>query len=84
MTKQELFERLSSILQETFDIHADKICLEARLYEDLDVDSIDAVDMIVQLRPLLGKRLQPDAFKSVRTLNDVVETVYGLLNDPTT
>ncbi len=84
MTKTELFERLSSILQDIFDIPAEKIRLEARLYEDLDVDSIDAVDMIAQLRPLLGKRLQPDAFKSVRTLNDVVETVYGLLNDPTT
>ncbi|MDZ7918791.1 acyl carrier protein [Rhodoferax sp.] len=84
MTKQELFERLRTILQDTFDVPSEKIHLEARLYEDLDVDSIDAVDMIVQLRPLLGKRLQPDAFKSVRTLHDVVETVYGLLNDPTT
>lgn len=79
MSKQELFERLSAILRETFDTDPAKIVPEARLYEDLDIDSIDAVDMIVKLRPLLGKRLQPDAFKSVRTLQDVVDAVHGLL-----
>ncbi|MDK2124926.1 acyl carrier protein [Parachitinimonas caeni] len=82
MTKQEMFDRLSAILQETFDIDADRIKPESRLYEDLDIDSIDAVDLIVKLKPIAGKRLQPDAFKSVRTLQDVVDALYGLMNDP--
>ena len=82
MTKQEMFDRLSAILQETFDIDADRIKPESRLYEDLDIDSIDAVDLIVKLKPIAGKRLQPDAFKSVRTLQDVVDALYGLLNEP--
>ena len=79
MTKPELFEKLRTILLETFDTDPSKIVPEARLFEDMDIDSIDAVDLIVKLRPLLGKRMQPDAFKSVRTLADVVDAVYVLL-----
>ncbi|AUH50898.1 acyl carrier protein [Chromobacterium sp. ATCC 53434] len=81
MTKDELFERLSKVLQETFEIEADAIRPDARLREDLDIDSIDAVDLIVQFRPLIGKRLQPDVFKSVRTLQDVVDALHGLMQE---
>ena len=80
MNQQEIFERLSSILQETFDIEPERITPQARLMEDLDIDSIDAVDLIVKLRPLVGKRLQPEAFKSVRTLQDVVEALHQLIS----
>lgn len=80
MTKQEIFDRLSAILQETFDIDAGRIKPESRLYEDLDIDSIDAVDLIVKLKPIAGKRLQPEAFKAVRTLQDVVDALHTALN----
>ncbi len=83
MTEQEIFERLSSILQDTFEISAERITPESRLYEDLDIDSIDAVDLIVKLKPLVGSRLNPEAFKAVRTLQDVVTALHGLLIDPT-
>jgi len=79
MTDQDIFERLRAILTEIFDIDAERITPEARLYEDLDIDSIDAVDLIVRLKPLVGKRLQPDAFKAVRTLQDVIDALQGLL-----
>lgn len=82
MTQQEIFERLSSILQETFGIAPERITPQARLNEDLDIDSIDAVDLIVKLRPLVGKRLQPEAFKSVRTLQDVVDALHTLISQP--
>ncbi len=83
MTKQEIFEYLSKILQEAFDIPSENIKPESRLNEDLDIDSIDAVDLIVKLKPIAGKRLHPDAFKSVRTLQDVVDALHSLLNTPT-
>ena len=82
MEKQEIFERLSAILQDSFEIDAADIKPGSRLYEDLDIDSIDAVDLIVKLKPLVGKRLQPEVFKSVRTLQDVVDAVHALLNTP--
>jgi acyl carrier protein len=84
MTKDDIFARIVAILQETFDIEASRITPEAKLYDDLDIDSIDAVDLIVQLKPLVGKRLQPEAFKSVRTVQDVVDALFGLVNDTAT
>jgi acyl carrier protein len=81
MTKNELFDRISTILQDTFEIDQGRITPEAHLGTDLDIDSIDAVDLIVQLKPLLGGRLQPDAFKSVRTVQDVVDVLHGLIRE---
>lgn len=81
MTKNELFERIVTILHDSFEIDPVRITPEAKLYDDLDIDSIDAVDLIVQLKPLLGRNLQPDAFKSVRTVQDIVDVLYGLIRD---
>ena len=63
---------------EQFD--AERITPDAKLYDDLDIDSIDAVDLIVQLKPLAGKRLNAEAFKSVRTIQDVVDALHQLIN----
>lgn len=81
MTKEEIFARLAAVLVESFNIPAEKITPEARLHEDLDIDSIDAVDMMVQLRSLTERRLQPEAFRMVRTLGDVVDALYGHLTE---
>ena len=81
MNKEAIYARIVAILQETFEIDASRVTPEARLYDDLDIDSIDAVDLIVQLKPWVGKRLNADAFKSVRTVQDVVDALYRLVND---
>ena len=77
MTKNELFDRIVKILKDSFEIEPVRITPQARLYDDLDIDSIDAVDL--QLKPLLGRNLQPEAFKAVRTVQDIVDVVHGLL-----
>ena len=59
----------------------DAITPEARLYEDLDFDSIDAVDMIVRLKELTGKAVKPEDFKSARTIGDVVEAVHKMIQE---
>ena len=82
MTKDDIYQRIVSILQETFDIDPARVSPAATLKDDLDIDSIDAVDLIVQLKPLVGKRLQPEAFKSVRTVQDVVDALHQLVNEP--
>ncbi len=81
MTKDDIFQRIVTILHETFDIEPDRISPSSALKDDLDIDSIDAVDLIVQLKPIVGKRLQPDAFKSVRTVQDIVDALYVLVHD---
>jgi acyl carrier protein len=62
-----------------FELDRTKITLQANLYTDLDIDSIDAVDLAVKFKELTGKRLQPEVFKSVRTVQDVVDALGGLL-----
>ena len=81
MNKEAIYQRIVAILQETFEIDASRVTPEARLYDDLDIDSIDAVDLIVQLKPWVGKRLNADAFKSVRTVQDVVDALHQQVND---
>lgn len=80
MTKDQLFLKCVEILHEMFDIPEEKIKPESRLYEELDIDSIDAVDLIVRMKPMVGKRLQPEAFKAVRTVQDVVDALYTLIH----
>ena len=81
MTKDQLFTRCVEILNETFDIPTEKIKPESRLYEELDIDSIDAVDLLVRMKPMVGKRMQPEAFKAVRTVQDVVDALHRLIHE---
>ena len=79
--KEEIYLKLVSIFEELFEIDAQKITPEANLYQDLDIDSIDAIDLVVELKKMTGKKIQPDEFRSVRTVQDVIDQVYKLLND---
>lgn len=81
--RDEILQSIKNIMQEMFEIESDEVTLEANLYEDLDFDSIDAVDMIVKLKEMTGKALKPEDFKNARTINDVVEAVYKLINEQT-
>ena len=79
MTRDEIFATLSEYLQDMFEVPADKVVPDARLYEDLDLDSIDAVDLVVRLQDLTGRKIKPEQFKTVRTVSDVVDRVHDLL-----
>ena len=78
--QQEIFNRIVQVLEELFDVDPRQVTPEARLYEDLDIDSIDAVDLVVELKKITGKKMQPDDFKSVRRVQDVIDAVSRLLN----
>lgn len=77
---EEILNAIKSIMVEMFEIDEEAITPEARLYEDLDFDSIDAVDMVVRLKEMTGKSVKPEDFKAARTVSDVVEAVYNMLN----
>ncbi|PIE36964.1 MAG: acyl carrier protein [Gammaproteobacteria bacterium] len=78
-SREEIFSVLSNLLVDLFEVDPADITLQANLYDDLDVDSIDAVDMVVELRKITGQKIDPDEFKSVRTVADVVDAVAGLV-----
>ena len=76
---QQVLEQVKAALIELFELDKDDIQPEANLYQDLDLDSIDAVDLVVHLQKVTGKKIQPEEFKTVRTVNDVVEAVVELV-----
>lgn len=79
--REEILAEIKTIMVEMFEIDDQTITPDARLYEDLDFDSIDAVDMMVKLKEITGKAVKPEDFKSARTIGDVVEAVFKMMND---
>ncbi len=79
--REDILAAIKTIMVEMFEIEADTITLDARLYEDLDFDSIDAIDMIVRLKEMTGKAVKPEDFKSAQTIGDVVEAVVLMLKE---
>lgn len=76
--RNEIYKMISDILVTMFEIDEDDISMDAHLYEDMDLDSIDAVDLVVKLREITGKKIEPDDFKQVRTVKDIVDAVEKL------
>ena len=79
MEKELILAKLKEFLVDLFEVPEEDITLEARLSEDLDLDSIDAVDLVVRLQELTKKRIAPEQFKAVRTVEDVVNAVEQLM-----
>lgn len=79
MDSKEIFQKLRDTLVEQFELDPAKITPEARLYEDLDLDSIDAVDLVIKLQELTGRKIRPEDFKGVRTVADVQGAIEKLL-----
>ena len=79
--KEDVYSIIKEAMVSLFKIEEDKITLEARLYEELDIDSIDAVDLLVYLKEKIGKKPDAESFRDVRSVGDVVDAIYTLLND---
>jgi acyl carrier protein len=78
-TRDEVLEQIKAALVELFEIDPERITLEARLNEDLEIDSIDAVDLLDRLRRQTGRKISAEDFRSVRTVGDLVSAVHALV-----
>lgn len=81
MTKEEIFNKLSDMLVEQFEIEKEKITLEANIVNDLDLDSIDMIDLIATLRRESNISFTPEDYKNVRTIANIVDVIYNKLNE---
>ena len=79
MTSDEITEALTDLLTETFELESEQITPDTLLYEDLGLDSIDAVDLFVQIRDLTGRRPDPAVAREVRTMADLIAFVQNEL-----
>ena len=78
-SREHIYQTLADILVEEFEIDADDISLSAHLYTDLDLDSIDAIDLVIKLRDITNEKIEPEVFKLVRTVEDVVNEIEKLM-----
>ena len=79
MNSDAILQKLKDILEELFEVDPATVKLETKIFEELDIDSIDAVDLVIKLKELTGKKIQPKQFKHVRTIEDVVVLIGELL-----
>lgn len=77
-SQNEIFEHVKVLLVELFEVEPQKITMAAQLYQDLEIDSIDAIDLILKLKDYTGKKVKPEDFKHVRSVGDVVAAVEAL------
>ncbi len=80
-TPEAIYDKLRSVLAETFQLDPATITPEANLFTDLGLDSIDAVELAIQLQKFTHKRMKAEDFKQVRTVQDVVETLHRMLRE---
>ena len=80
-TEESVYLQLRETMSKLFDLDAIDIVADARLYEDLDVDSIDAVNMIIELRRQTGKPIPAERYRGAKTVADVVRISVDVLND---
>jgi acyl carrier protein len=75
--KEALYALIAGLLSELFAIAPEKITLDADLYRDLDIDSIDAVDLAIEFKKRTGRQLSPNEFKQIRTVGDIVDVFHA-------
>ena len=82
MTKEEIFGKFQNILVDEFEIEKEAVTPGAKLNEDLELDSIDAIDLMVKMKPFLSGKIEPDQFKKAVTIQDVIDILYPLAKKP--
>jgi acyl carrier protein len=79
MTGEEIFKKMQDILVEEFELDREAVTPQAKLYDDLELDSIDAVDLLVKMKEFIPGKIDPEMFKKARTVQDVVDILYPLV-----
>ena len=80
MTRDEIYDTIVDILADSFELDREEITRESKLYEELGLDSIDAVDIFVQLREVTGRRPDPQVARQIRTVDELILFVEAELD----
>ena len=80
VTEAEIEQKIKDILVADFECDPARLTPDVNLFTDLDLDSIDAVDLVVRLQQDTGKKVNPESFRQMRTLRDVTAAVVQLVN----
>lgn len=78
-SKDEILSIVRDILVREFEFEPDAIKLESHLVDELDLDSIDAIDLAVRLEQKSGHAFDEEELRALQTVGDIVDLVYGKL-----
>lgn len=81
MTDADIEKTIKDILVAEFECDPAALRPETNLFTDLDLDSIDAVDLCMRLQQETKKKVTPEDFRQIRTLADVTKAVSKLVNE---
>lgn len=79
MEASEIFDKIKEFFIEEFEIEEELITMDAGLFTDLGLDSIDALDMVGMLESNYDIEVKENEIKNIRTIRDVVEFISGKL-----
>ncbi|MCX0290344.1 acyl carrier protein [Lactobacillus kullabergensis] len=75
MSKEEIFTKIRDILADNFEVEKEKITDETNFKSDLDADSIDLVEFILQLEDEFGAEISDEDAEKIKTVGDAVNYV---------
>jgi acyl carrier protein len=75
MTRVELEQKTREMMAEMFELKMEQLKPDTRLFEELNLDSIDAVDLVVKVQEITGRRVDQADLRRVRTVKDVVDMI---------
>ena len=81
ITRDDIFAILKGILVDEFEVVTENVVFNADLFNDLELDSVDAVDLAVRLQQHTGKKVSPAELKQIRTVGDVVNAIVKLIQE---
>ncbi|WP_321778431.1 acyl carrier protein [Sulfurimonas sp.] len=76
-TQKEVYDKIKSVLVDEFEVEADDISLESNLFTDLELDSLDAIDLMVTLDKELGVEIKTEEMQEIRTIQDVCDFILA-------
>jgi acyl carrier protein len=78
-TKTEILREIQLMFKELFDLDEAKVQPSARLIEDLELDSLDAIDLAVKVEEMTGLAFDEQKIRELRTIDDVLVAIDALL-----
>lgn len=80
MTEQEIFNKMSEIIQDRFEVDADKVTNDLNFQNDLDADSIDIVEFVLELEDVFGQEIPDEDAENLKTVGDAVSYISAHQN----
>ena len=81
MTAEEIFDKVQAVIAEQFELDADKITMDTSFEDDLEADSLDLVDLAMELEDEFDiGETEEGVLEKIKTVGDVVNYIAGKLN----